>query len=200
MFNFLKTILFSGLAVLIPLILLFLALKEMASLMIVVATPLVDLFPVDTFDTEHEPELLAAILIVCAAMIIGMLTRVPATRVMWRRISDKTVGKLPLYRMLRTLSSAFLDMEDNSSFKPALIKSDSGNMQPAYIIEDHGGPLIVVLLPWSPTAFAGSIRLIQREQVRELQLSLEKFSLSLSNYGLGLSDQLPKHLENSKAF
>jgi len=169
MFSFLKTTLFSGLAVLLPLVLLFLAVKEMVTLMIAVATPIVDLFPVGTFDTEHDTEFLAVIIIVASALIIGILARIPASKFVWSRISDMTVGKLPLYRMLRTLTSAFLELEDNSSFKPALIQSDSGNMEPAYIIVDHGRPFIVVLLPWSPTVFSGSVRLIRRERVHRLR-------------------------------
>lgn len=190
MFKFLKTAFVTGLLVLLPLVLLYLLLSEVIELMVVIATPIADLFPEGTFDTEHQTEILAALIIICTALMIGILSKIPASRVVGHYIEERTVAKLPIYRMLRTVTSAFLEMEESTSFRPALISSETGDMEPAYIIEDHGRPLIVMMVPWSPTAFAGSVKLIPRERVHELPLSLDEFSLSLSNYGLGLSEIL----------
>lgn len=199
MYNYIKKTFMAGLLILLPLILLFLAVKELIGLMVVVATPIADLFPEGTFDTEHQTEILAALIIICSALLIGMLAKIPANRTAGRYILERTVEKLPVYRMLHSLSSAFLKMEDSTSFRPALISSDTGMMEPAYIIEDHGRPLIVMLLPWSPTAFAGSVKLVPRERVHELSLTLNEFSLSLSNYGLGLTEILRQKEKKSKA-
>ena len=190
MFKFLKTASLTGLLVLLPLVLLYLMLREMIELMVVIATPIADLFPEGTFDTEHQTEILAALIIICTALIIGILSKIPASRVVGSYTEERTVGKLPIYRMLRTVINAFLEMEESTSFKPALISRDTGDMEPAYIIEDLGRPLIVVMVPWSPTVFTGAVKLIPRERVHELPLSLDEFSLTLSNYGLGLSEIL----------
>jgi len=190
MFKFFKDAFVTGLLVLLPLVLLFLAIRELIEMMIAIATPIVDLFPEGTFDTEHQTEILAALIIICTALTIGILAKVPSSRAVGSYIADRTVGKLPLYRMLRTVTSAFLEIEDSSSFRPALISNESGEMEPAYIIEDQGRPLIVMMVPWSPTVFAGAVKLVPRERVHELPLTLDEFSLSLSNYGLGLSEIL----------
>jgi len=190
MFKFFKDAFVTGLLVLLPLVLLFLAIRELIEMMIAIATPIVDLFPEGTFDTEHQTEILAALIIICTALTIGILAKVPSSRAVGSYIADRTVGKLPLYRMLRTVTSAFLEIEDSSSFRPALISKESGEMEPAYIIEDQGRPLIVMMVPWSPTVFAGAVKLVPRERVHELPLTLDEFSLSLSNYGLGLSEIL----------
>jgi uncharacterized membrane protein len=190
MFNFFKTAFVTGLLVLLPLVLLFLVMRELIELMVVIATPIADLFPEGTFDTEHQTEILAALIIICTALTIGILAKIPASRTAGNYITERSVGNFPIYRMLRTVISAFLEIEESTSFKPALISSDSGDMEPAYIIEDLGQPLIVMMIPWSPTAFAGVVKLIPRERVHELPLSLDEFSLTLSNYGLGLSEML----------
>ena len=190
MFKFFKNAFVTGLLVLLPLVLLFLAIRELIAMMIAIATPLVDLFPEGTFDTEHQTEILAALIIIGTALTIGILAKVPSSRAVGSYIADRTVGKLPLYRMLRTVTSAFLEIEDSSSFRPALISNESGDSEPAYIIEDQGRPLIVMMVPWSPTVFAGAVKLVPRERVHELPLTLDEFSLSLSNYGLGLSEIL----------
>ena len=198
MFKFFKSSFLTGLLILLPLLLLFLVFKELVELLVTVATPIADLFPVGTFDTEHQTELLAALLIICTALIIGILAKIPASRAAGRYIGERTVEKLPFYRMLNTVASAFLNTNESTSFKPALIREDSGDMTPAYIVEDQGRPRIVVLLPWSPMAFSGAIKLVPRERVQELPLTLDKFSLSLSNYGLGLLEILPGTQKETK--
>jgi uncharacterized membrane protein len=52
-------------------------------------------------------------------------------------------------------------------------------MEPAYIVEDAGRPRVVVLVPWTPASFAGSLKLVPREQVFPLDLSLDEFSLAV---------------------
>ena len=190
MFNFFKSAFLTGLLILLPLVLLFLAIRELIGLMVVIATPIVDLFPESTFDTEHQTGILAALIIICAALMIGILAKVPTSRAVGNYIAQRSVAKLPIYRMLGTVTSAFLEIEESTSFKPALISNDLGDMEPAYIIEDQGQPLIVMMVPRSPTAFAGVVKLIPRERVHKLPLTLDEFSLSLSNYGLGLSEIL----------
>ena len=51
---------------------------------------------------------------------------------------------------------------------------------------------MVVLVPWAPTAFAGSVRLVARESVQYLPVTLDEFSLALTHLGIGLSELLPE--------
>ena len=191
MFAHLKSAFITGIVVILPVVLLFLLIKETIDFMIEVATPIADLFPEGTFDSVRETEILAALLIIGAALIVGFLAKIPASRSVGAYIENKTIGRLPFYRMLRTLITAFLNMEDGKSFKPALIDGDSGVAEPAYVIEDKGGANIVVMVPWSPATFSGSVKLVPRERVRVLPVSLDEFSMSLSHFGLGLSEILP---------
>jgi uncharacterized membrane protein len=97
-----------------------------------------------------------------------------------------------MYRMLKSLVGAFLDLETEESFKPAFLDNGSGDMDPVYVIEDCGRPRVVVLVPWAPTAFAGSIKLVQRERIHYLDVTLDEFSLSLTHLGTGMSELLPE--------
>ena len=73
--EFFKTTLLGGLFVLLPLILLYLLLAEMLQLVVVLATPLADLFPAGTFDRINAPVLIAVLLIVGASFIFGLALR-----------------------------------------------------------------------------------------------------------------------------
>lgn len=191
MLSFLKNALFKGLIILIPLVLIFLTLRELVELMIVVATPIADMFPPDFLDVENDTEIIAALLIVATATLIGMLSMVPFTRAIGSWVEDRTIGLLPLYRMMKTLITAFLEMEDANAFRPALVGDLEGTVDPAYIIEDTGGSHVVVMVPWSPTSFAGSVKFVPRDKVRRLDLTLDEFSLALANFGLGMEKIVP---------
>jgi len=200
MFKFIKSALVNGLAILLPVVLVFLGIKEIFALLVNIATPIADMFPAGTFDHVKETEIIAVLLIMGLAIILGVLSKLKAGQVLGRSIEKHTLYKVPMYRMLKSLVGAFLNLETEDSFKPALLENANGDMEPIYIIEDRGGPRVVVLVPWAPTAFAGSVKLVQRERIHYLDVTLDEFSLSLTHLGTGMSELLPKEhgLPNTK--
>jgi uncharacterized membrane protein len=188
MFSRLKTAFFRGLIILIPLVLLWLTIRELAELLVAFAEPIADAFPSGTFDWVRNPELVSPILIVLIAILLGLLASVPPVRKAGAALERNTVGHLPLYRMIKTFVTAFLELEEDASFRPALIVDEDGGAEPCYVIEDiEGVPQVVVLVPWSPASFAGSVRLVPRKRIQRLNVTFDEFSLSLANFGLGLN-------------
>jgi uncharacterized membrane protein len=192
MIKFIKSALVNGLAMLLPVVLVFLAIREIFELLVNIATPIADLFPEGTFDHIKETEILAVLLIIGLAIFLGILSKIKAGRVLGHGIEKYTLNKIPMYRMLKSLVGAFLNLESEESFKPAFLETDSGDLEPAYVIEDRGRPLVVVMIPWAPTAFAGLVKLVKRERVHRLDVTLDEFSLSLTHLGTGMSDLLPE--------
>ncbi len=192
MLKFFKSALVNGLVMLLPVVLVFLAIKEILAMLVGIATPIADLFPAGTFDHVRETEIIAVLLIVGTAVILGMFSKVKAGRALGHGIEKYTLYKVPMYRMLKSLVSAFLDLEGEGSFKPALLENANGDMEPVYVIEDRGRPRVVVLVPWAPAAFAGSVKLVRRERIHHLDVTLDEFSLSLTHLGTGMSELLPE--------
>jgi uncharacterized membrane protein len=187
MLNWIKTAFFKGLVVLIPLVLLWITLRELVELLVGFAEPIADLFPSGAFDWVVNPALAAPILIVLIALLLGALAKVPFINNAAASIERNTLGNLPLYRMLKTFITAFLELENTASFRPALIVDDEGGGEPCYIIEDDlDSPNVVVLVPWSPASFAGSVKLVPRPRIHRLDVTFDELSLSLANFGLGM--------------
>jgi uncharacterized membrane protein len=198
MFKFLKTAVFNGLLIILPVLFLVIILKEFFELIIGLATPIADLLPLEFIDTVPETEVLAALLILFAALIVGILSLVPFGASIGRFCERHALVRVPVYQPLKTLLHALLGSEKSKSFKPAFIHNESGVMEPAYIVEDTGRPRVVVLVPWTPASFAGSLKLVPREQVFPLDLSFDEFSLTIGHYGVGLSSLLPDLPEELK--
>ena len=77
MWKFVKTALFGGLGILLPILLLVIVLKEFVELLIALATPIADLLPEKLIESVSETEVLAALLIVAASLILGLLSMIP---------------------------------------------------------------------------------------------------------------------------
>lgn len=185
--NFLKTTLLGGLFVLLPLILLWLGLSEIAGLLVAMATPIADLFPAGVFDKQTAPAVVAVILLVGASFILGLAARSALINRLGRQFEGGVLDKVPMYRMLKIISSALIDAE-KSDVSPAIISDGSGGGDPCYVMEKHQDGRATVLLPWSPASFAGSIKVVQQSDLEILDCSIDEFSRSLSQMGIGVEE------------
>ena len=193
MFKFLKNTIFRGLVILIPVVILYVTIRELLQLMVALATPIADLFPPGTFDHQQETEIIAALLVAATALLLGMLAMAKPSRLAGKWVEDRTLNHLPMYRMLKSFVAAFLAIEGEESFKPALLNNEDGSREPCYVIEDKGYDQVVIMKPFTPTPFAGSLLIVSKSRIEILLLSLDEFSLSLTHFGLGLVDQVAEH-------
>jgi uncharacterized membrane protein len=189
MMNFIKTTLLGGLFILLPLMLLWLGLQEIAGLLVAMATPIADLFPKGPFEDLATPGLVAALLIVAVSFILGLAARSYILIRIGQQIENSILKKLPMYRMLKIMSGALMN-SDTSEVVPALIKDGAGGGDPCYVIEKHKDGRATVLLPWSPASFAGSIKVVQQSTLEMVPCSLDEFSRSISQVGVGIEDCL----------
>lgn len=189
--NFIKTTLLGGFLVLFPLLLLFLALSEIAGLLVSMAEPIADLFPADAFAKVSLPGVVATVLIVVASFAVGILMKSSWMRGVGNSLERSILCRIPMYKMLKTISAAFTNT-DSTAFRPALVKSHDGGGEPCYVAEVHDNGMATVLLPWSPASFAGSVRIVRASDLQELDCSLDEFSMALSHMGVGVESCLAR--------
>ena len=192
MFGYLKKIFLRGLVILIPARLIYVTVRELIELMVGLATPIAELLPAGLIRDDDPVGIMAFILIVLFAMLLGLLWSNKLTSRGVRWMESRTLDHLPMYRMLKSLVAAFLDLEDEDSFKPACWRHADGSLEPVYVIGEHGEDMLVVMQPWTPTAFAGSVKVAPRDQVDLIPVTLDEYSLALTHFGLGLSEALKK--------
>ena len=195
MFAFLKNALIRGLVILIPVVVLYITLRELLGAMVMLATPIADLFPVGTFDHVRETEVIAILLIIGTAIVLGTLSAIKPARKVGSWLENKTLNTVPMYRMVKSLVSAFLNLEEEESFKPAFLRSDDGTLEPIYVVEERPDQMTVVMFPWTPTPFAGSVKLVRSERIELVPVSLDEFSLALTHFGLGMSKVMQKKID-----
>ena len=190
--EFLKTTALGGLFVLLPLLLLFLALAEVMELLVGIATPISNLFHPGAFEEAQFPVILALLLLFGASFVIGLWLHSKTAQRFGDWIERKTVGRLPVYKFLKSLIRGLLGSEDTAGFKPAMLVSQKDQREFAYVVEDHGNGRLTVLVPWAPAAFAGVVKIVAKDQVELLDASLSDVTLALNHLGLGTRDLLEK--------
>ena len=187
--KFLKTTLLGGLFVSLPIMLLWIGLKEIGGLLTEMATPIADMLPGRMFDNLKAPGVIALLLIIGASFVLGLAARSAWLSSVGRNFENSILNRVPMYQMLKVISSALID-SDSGDAKPALVKDGSGGGDPCYVMEKHKDGRATVLLPWSPASFAGSIKVVQQSDLEYVSCSLDEFSRSLSQIGVGVEDCL----------
>jgi uncharacterized membrane protein len=196
--EFFKTTIVGGLFVLLPVILIYLALSEVIGVLIAMATPIADLFFPGQFKESEFPALIALVLLIGLSFILGLIMLSDTGRRLGNWLERIILGRLPAYNAIKSLTKGFAGSQEESSFKPALLKSDDGNKEFAYIVEDHGDGNLTVMLPWAPTPFAGTVKIVPGERVEKLAASMGNLTESLSHWGIGAQDLVAGKSEKEK--
>ena len=189
--QFIKSRILTGLYVLLPLMLLWIGLREIGGVLAVMAEPIADMFPSRYFDDLKWPGVVATLLIVAASVVIGIAAMLSAVQLLGQKIEKKILYKIPMYKMLKIISSSLVQAE-TSNVTPAIIKDGNGGGDPCYVMEEHDNDLATVLLPWTPASFAGSIKVVHKSQLEYLNCSIDELSRSISLMGIGVADCLTK--------
>jgi uncharacterized membrane protein len=186
--KFLKSTAVGGFFILFPMLLFGILLGEILEAVVGLATPIADLFPGDTFEDVQAPVVIAIILILLTSFLLGLAMRLAVGD--W--VESNTIGRLPLYQAIKSLTSRFAAMQESGGFKPALIRGPNDQRELAYLMEDLGDGFATVMLPRAPTPMIGSIKLVPMTQVEVLDVSLGEFTAVISHWGVGAKELLAK--------
>lgn len=189
--NFLKKAILTGLYVLLPLLLLWIGVREIGSLLAAMAEPIADMFPSEYFDDLKWPGIVAALLIAAASFVIGVVAQLDLVSRLAGNFERNVLFRVPMYRMLKIISSSIV-AADKSDVRPAIIKDGAGGGDPCYVMERSGTGMATVLLPWSPASFAGSIKVVPESSLQILDCTIDEYSRSISFMGVGVAECLAK--------
>lgn len=189
MFKFLKSALLNGLYVLLPILLLWIGVREIGGVLAAMAAPIADLIGSQYFENLVLPGAIAIVLIVGASIFVGMVARLGFVAAIGHKFESVILDRVPMYQMLKVICSALV-RADESDVSPALVRDGEGGGEPCYVMEEHGNGLATVLVPWSPASFAGSIKVVPSSRLQYLDCSIDEYSRSISLMGVGVADCL----------
>ena len=79
---------------------------------------------------------------------------------------------------------------DAEAFTPALLRLGDESREIIYIIERLEDNRAVVMLPWTPTPMAGSVKIVDQDRIEALNASLADVTRVLGHWGVGARELL----------
>ena len=184
--EFLKTTALGGFFVLLPILLLVLMLDEIGDLVIGLALPVAEfVLPKRVLDAVQMPLLFALIVLFAVSFLLGIAARSDWARRFGRWLEARTLARLSLYRVLKGLGTRLGEIEKGALFRPAVLRSEDGGREFAYLIEEHADGYATIMLPRAPSPLSGRVRIVPRSQLQPLQASLGDVTRVLSHWGAG---------------
>jgi uncharacterized membrane protein len=192
LYEFLKTTALGGVFAMLPVLLLYLLISEALDLIVVLATPIADLFPPGTFDKVEFPVILGLILILGVSFLTGLGLRSDTARRFGHWIERTIFARLPAYNAFKRLTTGFGEVGKDGAFRAAVLTSADGDRELVYIVEEHGDGHLTVLVPWAPAGLAGTLKIVDGKRVELLDANIGDVLKVLSYWGVGARDLLGK--------
>jgi uncharacterized membrane protein len=188
--DFLKTTVVGGFLVVIPLVLLILIVDETLAVFEALIAPVAELLPVDELGGMAVANLVGFGLILGFWFLAGLVARTAIGARTGGWLEDAVLGRLPGYRMMKTLSRqvAGAGGADSSMFVPAVLELPEDSMQLVYLIEEHPNGYATIMIPNVPAALAGPLQCVPSRRLRKLDVSLARVVQSLQACGLGAGE------------
>jgi len=177
---------FGGLAILLPLLLLYVVFDEVLALIVALATPIADLIlPRSVSEAIDTPVVFAVLLLLGVSILIGLIARTRMGRRAGQLIERNTLERLPVYAALKRIGEGVVGSKSGAGFEPVLVNYEDGSTVIAYLVEILDDDRVVVLEPWAPTPFAGSVKIVPGNRVRRIEAGLGVVTGVLSRWGVG---------------
>lgn len=167
--GFVKSRTIAGLLVLIPAILIVLLFIETVQLVLLIATPVAELLPVDEIGGIDVGVLLALTLIVVTLVVVGAIAQSRLGTALGTWLEDRVLARIPGYAVLKTLTTGLTGV-DPTKLRPVMAEISQGVEEIGFVVEEHGAGA-AVFFPLAPTPTIGSVKFVQADRLRALDVS-----------------------------
>jgi len=175
----------TGLVIVLPAFVAGLALVKMFRSFQHVVHPVLDALPGTVFQHPTVRGLAVALVIIVLLLLVGLLARTRAGRVLGRWLETRALSHLPFYTLLRNLAAGMSGKDDDNAAKPVLVLVNPGLQQMGLLIERHADGNATVFLPSSPNPGSGTILIVEAGLLRELNVPAHKVLTCQSHWGEG---------------
>jgi uncharacterized membrane protein len=164
--NFIKTTILGGLVFLVPVVALVVVLAKVYEVMLTVAEPMADVIPIEVIGGVAIANIIAALIVLSICFIAGLIARAEPARRLTQRIEDALLHKIPGYAFVKGMTRSLSPEEAGSM--PAVLVSLGYSSRVGLEVEKADAERVVVYFPGSPNAWSGEVRIVENDQVQQL--------------------------------
>ncbi|TVQ68633.1 MAG: DUF502 domain-containing protein [Balneolaceae bacterium] len=189
--NFIRTSMFGGLVVLMPIILFFLVVRWVYGAMTDVIYPLTSFLVEKTALQQLLADILviAFILIICFAM--GVFVKTQMGNLIFRGVENATLRHAPGYSMIKETVMMFFGRSKSPFSAVALVRPfSSETMMTAFVTDEHPGGSFTVFIPTAPNPTSGNIYHLPKERVHIVDVPVDEALRTILSCGIGSTNMI----------
>jgi uncharacterized membrane protein len=186
--HFFKTTVIGGLVFLVPLVVLIVILAKAAGLMMMVAEPMAEWFPVDSIGGVALANVLVVVVLVLLCFIAGLIARAAFLRATVEGLETKVLSKVPGYVIIKGMLSGL--QEDSTHQLNPVLATFYNAARMGLEIERLDDGRVVVMVPSSPNPWSGKVHIMAPEHVQRLNLPMTAYMENIERFGQGTNELL----------
>jgi len=184
--KFVKTSLIGGIAVILPITILFLIFKWIFNFIIRIIQPLTNLL----VTRSNFQELVAVLIVLCiilfACFFVGVLVKTRIGRFIHEHLDMRLSKVVPGYGAIKSTVTQFFDRKSAPFYSVALVRGfDGESLMTAFITDTHPDGSYTVFVPCGPNPTTGYILHMKKEYVHPVPISAEVALRSVISCGAG---------------
>ncbi len=191
--SFLKTTLFGGFLVVLPIIVLIFVLGWLYDSLLDKIRPITNILIETTRFSELAASVIAIVVILLLFFIVGLIVQTRIGKYFFHFFEERFLKRIPLYRIIKeTVIQLFGG--DKLIFKSVALVKPFGNdtMITAFITDESENDYVTVFIPSSPAPTGGYIYHIKKEFVTKIDYPIEQAMKTVLSLGAGSKDFLKR--------
>jgi uncharacterized membrane protein len=189
--EFLKTTIIGGASFLLPVALVIFIMSYALRLVRRIAEPISHSLHLDHLVGAGvgTVTVLSVAVLVLISFAAGIVARTAAGRRLTRWSENSFLGRLPHYRVIKSMAEGLAHIENASGLKPVLVNIEDA-WQIGYLLEQLEKDWVVVFLPQAPTPMSGNVMYMPANRVRSLEITMVQAMSIVKAIGVGSSAAL----------
>ncbi len=199
--NFIRTSMFGGLVVLMPVIVFFLVVRWLYRVLTDVIYPLTSVLVEKTALQQLLADVLVIASILSICFLIGVFVKTHMGNLIFRGVENATLRYAPGYSMIKETVMMLFGRSKSPFSAVALVRPfSSETMMTAFITDEHPDGSFTVFIPTAPNPTSGNIYHLPGERVHVVDVPVDEALRTILSCGIGSTNMIVKtgELRNKK--
>ena len=192
--SILKATFIGGILFLIPLLLLIIILEKAYTILHKATGPIIDTFPKGLFFGMAIQEITALVIIIFICFLAGIIAKTYYAKKIIQLLEENVLSLIPGYAFMKNMSENIVGIESKEDLKVILAKVNDA-WQMAFLIETINETHCTVFIPDAPNPWSGSLFFIEKDRIKELDITQKEAMESIRQLGFGTDEFLKDTLK-----
>ncbi len=191
---FIRTTLFGGFLIVLPIVILLMVLNWMFDAMTGYIRPITNLLIETTRTNEFVASFFAFVLIILIFFLVGLLVKTEMGKLSFELFEKKFLSKIFGYRIIKETVLQIFGEEKNLFKAVALVKLfGNETLMTAFVTDEHPDGSYTVFIPSGPAPTAGFVYHVKREQITIVDIPVDQALRTILSLGGGSKKIIEKY-------